>query len=92
MQKTDEISEVFTRRNGNSPVKNYSRWTISKSHVDKNILIITETDITTKMAVCKVLERVDSFELRDDCFVDYIVSRRDDSRHEVMLPGKWLIL
>ena len=49
---------------------------------------VTGTDITTDMTACKLLEKVDSFELRDDCFVDYIVSRRDDSRHEVMMPGR----
>lgn len=49
---------------------------------------VTATDITTDMTVRQMLERVDSFELRDDCFVDYIVSRRDDSRHEVMMAGR----
>lgn len=51
---------------------------------------VTETDITTDMSVRDVLGYggVESFELRDDCFVDHIVRRKDDSRHRVMLPGR----
>lgn len=51
---------------------------------------VIQTGITTDMNVRDVLEKggVESFELRDDCFVDYIVCRKDDSRHRVMLPGR----
>ncbi len=51
---------------------------------------VIQTGITTDMSVRDVLEKggVESFELRDDCFVDHIVCRKDDSRHRVMLPGR----
>jgi len=49
LSKSDEITEVFIRRTENSLTKKYSRWSISKSESDRNILIITETDITNEI-------------------------------------------
>jgi len=46
------------------------------------------TDIGVDMTVCEALGKVDAFCLRDDCFVDYVVSRSSDERSEVMLPGR----
>ncbi|MCQ2578559.1 MAG: response regulator [Treponema sp.] len=49
LSKADEINEVFIRRTENSLLKRYSRWSISRSETDRNILIITETDITNEI-------------------------------------------
>lgn len=51
---------------------------------------VVKTDISVDMTVGEVLKRFSSFELRDDCFVDYIVSRRDDAKYEVMLAGRFV--
>lgn len=49
LAKADEITEIFIRRTDNSLIKKYSRWSISRSESDRNILIITETDITNEI-------------------------------------------
>jgi len=49
---------------------------------------VVKTDITIDMSVSDALAVVDAFDLRDDCFVDYIISRIDNVRNEVMLPGR----
>lgn len=50
---------------------------------------VADYRINRQMTVAEVIERLNGgFELRDDCFVDYIVSRKDDTKYEVMCPGR----
>ena len=57
---------------------------------------VRQTTITTQTTVAEALQQLKSelhatevsFSLTDDCFVDYVVSRNNDSRREVMKPGR----
>lgn len=50
---------------------------------------VTDRKIYNYLTVSETLEILnEGFELRDDCFVDYIVSRKDDAKYEVMCPGR----
>ncbi len=54
---------------------------------------VVSTSLTSDATVEQVLSASDACDdtalmLRDDCFVDYIVSRSTDRQYEVMLPGR----
>lgn len=52
---------------------------------------VKDFGVSVQMTVNQLMVRCPlgaGLELRDDCFVDYIVSKRDDNKAVVMLPGR----
>lgn len=52
---------------------------------------IQQTAISTETPVCEVVNKIGNLWLRDDCFVDYIIDKHDNSRYEMMCPGRRVI-
>lgn len=52
---------------------------------------IRHCTLTSESTISEAIEQCNTLWLRDDCFVDYLIDRKDDTRHQMMCAGRMVV-